>query len=275
MPTPHGSRGGMAFSADEVRVLRRALAQALHPAVPAQLTLGTHGADLWAEDVQEALRLAEAIDEAAQEGGRLRSFLLDELSRYRSALPGSARGYLERLEEAVTDGYLPGPDDLSALRSLSRLPCGPGERSRRSRLAGRCHALAEAAVRVRLALSTGFPHPSPAPALAPRHLAAVPSPTPAPAPGHLSALAAVPPSSPTDRAGGPIPMSSPTEPRSTDAAATAAASEPGHRAPRVPTPSELFARRPKPSAHPPVHTAVRTPVRTPLREGDELATGTG
>lgn len=265
----------MAFSADEVRVLRRALAQALHPAVPAQLSLGTQCADLWAEDVQEALRLAEAIDEAAQEGGRLRSFLLDELSRYRSALPGSARGYLERLEEAVTDGYLPGPDDLSALRSLSRLPCGPVERSRRSRLAGRCHALAEAAVRVRLALSTGFPHPAPAPAVAARHLAAVPSPTPAPAPGLLSALAAVPPSSPTDRAGGPIPMSSPTEPRKTDAAATAAASEPGRRAPRVPTPSELFARRPKPSAHPPVHTAARTPVRAPLREGDELATGTG
>lgn len=259
----------MAFSADEVRVLRRALAQALHPAVPVQLTLGTSGADLWAEDVQEALRLAEAIDEAAQEGGRLRSFLLDELSRYRSALPGSARGYLERLEEAVTDGYLPTPDDLSALRSLSRLPCGPAERSRRSRLAGRCHALAEAAVRERLALSTGFPHPVTAPtAGAPRHLSAVPS--PAAAPCYLSALAAAVPNSPTERAGGPIPMSSTTDP-----AATTAPADPAHRAPRVPTPSELFARRPKPSAHPPVHTAARTPLRTTARDGEELATGTG
>ncbi|MER0245589.1 hypothetical protein AAHZ94_27145, partial [Streptomyces sp. HSW2009] len=37
MPTPYGSRGGMAFSADELRVLRRALALALEPttAVPA------------------------------------------------------------------------------------------------------------------------------------------------------------------------------------------------------------------------------------------------
>lgn len=258
----------MAFSADEVRVLRRALAQALHPAVPAQLTLSTSGADLWAEDVQEALRLAEAIDEAAQEGGRLRSFLLDELSRYRSALPGSARGYLERLEEAVTDGYLPSPDDLSALRSLSRLPCGPVERSRRSRLAGRCHTLAEAAVRERLALSTGFPHPAVAPAAAPRHLAAVPSPTPAPC--YLSALAAVAPSSPTERAGGPIPMSSPTDP-----AATAVPADPAHRTQRVPTPSELFARRPKPAPHPTAHPSAHTTGRPPVRQTEELATGTG
>ena len=188
----------MAFSADEVRVLRRALAQALHPSVPAQLPPGAHtlSADLWAEDVQEALRLAEAIDEAAQEGGRLRGFLLAELSRYRAALPGGSGGYLERLEEAVADGYLPGPEDLTALRSLSRLPCGPGERARRSRLAGRCHALAEAAVRERLAL----PRPCAAPESVPaaRHLTAVPSSLP-------------------DRAGGPIPMSSPAAPRRADA----------------------------------------------------------
>lgn len=157
----------MAFSADEVRVLRRALAQALHPTVPAQLPLGADLAVLWAEDVQEALRLAEAIDEAVLEGGRLRGFLLAELARYRAALPGTARGYLERLEEAVADGYLPEPDDLSALRTLTRQPCGPGERTRRSRLAGRCHALAEAAVRERLARTTVPPA---------RHLTAVPSP---------------------------------------------------------------------------------------------------
>ncbi|MFI9269466.1 hypothetical protein ACIGXM_01880 [Kitasatospora sp. NPDC052896] len=242
MPTPHGSRGGMAFSADEVRVLRRALAQALHPAVPAPLPAG---ADLWAEDVQEALRLAEAIDEAAQEGGRLRGFLLAELVRYRGALPGSARGYLERLEEAVADGYLPTPEDLSALRSLSRLPCGTTERSRRSRLAGRCHALAETAVRERLALSTGLPRPAIAPdavrgAVPTRHLAAVPS-------------------SPTDRAGGPIPMSSPTpEPRRPESAPTPP--PPARpRSPRIPTPAELFARRAKPAAP----------------DEEELATGTG
>ncbi|MDH6138600.1 hypothetical protein P3T35_000577 [Kitasatospora sp. GP30] len=209
MPTPHGSRGGMAFSADEVRVLRRALAQALHPTVPAQLPLGADLAVLWAEDVQEALRLAEAIDEAVLEGGRLRGFLLAELARYRAALPGTARGYLERLEEAVADGYLPEPDDLSALRTLTRQPCGPGERTRRSRLAGRCHALAEAAVRERLARTTVPPA---------RHLTAVPSP---------------------DRSEGTSMTSEPRRP------APAPAPTPA----RIPTPAELFARRPRPPQH--------------------------
>ncbi|MFE0458477.1 hypothetical protein ACFW1A_04340 [Kitasatospora sp. NPDC058965] len=227
MPTPHGSRGGMAFSADEVRVLRRALAQALHPTVPAQLPLGADLAALWAEDVQEALRLAEAIDEAVQEGGRLRGFLLAELVRYRAALPGSARGYLERLEEAVTDGYLPEPDDLSALRALGRQPCGPAERHRRSRLAGRCHALAEAAVRERLER-------------APRHLMAVPSPAPA---------------------GGPMPTPAPDRPT-----------------PRVPTPADLFARRPKPPATRPAPPEPDEPADLgDLADelDEELATGTG
>lgn len=227
----------MAFSADEVRVLRRALAQALHPTVPAQLPLG---AALWAEDVQEALRLTEAIDEAAREGGRLRLFLLAELVRYRGALPGSATGYLERLEEAVATGYLPEPDDLSALRALTRQPCGPGEHTRRSRLAVRCHALAEAAVRERLAHAPGLPRPAIGSGQAPtRHLAAVPSPL-------------------TDRAGGPILMSSqPQQPAASP-----------QRPSRIPTPAELFARRPAPLV---------VPVPVPAREDEdeELATGTG
>ncbi|MFI6446301.1 hypothetical protein [Kitasatospora sp. NPDC050543] len=272
MPTPHGSRGGMAFSADEVRVLRRALAQALHPACPAQLpsaaVQGTHllftagGVDLWAEDVQEALRLTEAIDEAVMEGGRLRAFLLADLTRYRAALPGSAAGYLERLEEAIADGYLPGPEDLAALRGLSRQPCGHAEHSRRSRLAGRCHALAEAAVRERLALTSGQ-----------RHLTAVPSP-------------AAPPSSLPTPLGGRIPMSSPADSPTPKTAAAkpgnkaagktggakagdrdtpAGAGEPGGQAQphRMPTPAELFGRRPRP------------PAPEPAAEDIELATGTG
>ncbi|MFC5886484.1 hypothetical protein RMN57_17890 [Kitasatospora sp. CM 4170] len=244
MPTPHGSRGGMAFSADEVRVLRRALAQALHPAAPVhlqgsdRLPFNGTGAELWAEDVQDALRLTEAINEAVQEGGRLRAFLLADLARYRAALPGSAGGYLERLEEAVTDGYLPGPEDLTALRGLTRQPCGQHERSRRSRLAGRCHALAEAAVRERLALTTGQ-----------RHLVAVPSP-------------AAPPSSLPIPVGGRIPMSS-TEPT---AAAKQTAPTTTPRPHRMPTPAELFGRRPKPPARPAPPTA---------GEELELATGTG
>ncbi|MER6301164.1 hypothetical protein ABT247_16590 [Kitasatospora sp. NPDC001539] len=245
MPTPHGSRGGMAFSADEVRVLRRALAQALHPAVPVHLqgpdrtAFAGPGADVWAEDVQDALRLTEAIDEAVQEGGRLRAFLLADLHRYRSALPGSAPGYLERLEEAVADGYLPGPEDLTALRGLTRQPCGHGERARRSRLAGRCHALAEAAVRERLALTAGQP----------RHLVAVPNP-------------AAPPSSHPTPVGGRTTMSS------TDSRPEQPAAQTPPRPHRMPTPAELFGRRPKPPARP-------APPADEAPEEIELRTGTG
>ncbi|MFF2350019.1 hypothetical protein ACFVVL_09580 [Kitasatospora sp. NPDC058115] len=257
MPTPHGSRGGMAFSADEVRVLRRALAQALHPAVPVHLQFpgrpshADAGAALWAEDVQDALRLTEAIDEAVQEGGRLRAFLLADLARYRAALPGSVSGYLERLEEAVTDGYLPGPEDLTALRGLSRQPCGQGERSRRSRLAGRCHALAEAAVRERLALTTGQ-----------RHLVAVPSPA---APPSTSPIPVVPIPVGTP-VGGRIPMSSTEPPVEQSADPRAPHDRTPARPHRMPTPAELFGRRPKPPA---------APAAPPAPEDLELATGTG
>ena len=96
MPTPYGSRGGMAFGADELRVLRRALAVALHPA------------PLPDEDVQACLRLAESVDEAVREAGRLRAFLLADLARYRAALPGSVTGYLELLQDALATGYPPG-----------------------------------------------------------------------------------------------------------------------------------------------------------------------
>ncbi|MGA5818680.1 hypothetical protein ACPC54_12590 [Kitasatospora sp. NPDC094028] len=250
MPTPHGSRGGMAFSADEVRVLRRALAHALHPAVPVHLqrpdrtACAGPGAELWAEDVQDALYLTEAIDEAVQEGGRLRAFLLADLGRYRSALPGGATGYLERLEEAVADGYLPGPEDLTALRGLTRQPCGQHERARRSRLAGRCHALAEAAVRERLALTSGQ-H---------RHLVAVPNP-------------AAPPSSLPIPVGGRITMSS-TDSRDSRPEQPAAAPPAPPRPHRMPTPAELFGRRPKPPARP-------EPPADSAPENVELATGTG
>ncbi|MEZ0091448.1 hypothetical protein [Streptacidiphilus sp. EB129] len=192
MPTPHGSRGGMAFSADELRVLRRALAQVLHPASPASslssvptptlsalATFPLPGSRLpaaavddwvraaWVEDVQDVLRLAESIDEAVHEAGRMRAFALADLTRYRQALPGSASGYLERLEDAVADGYLPAADDLSALRALTALPCAHGERSRRLRLRSRCAELAEAAVRRRLqpgpaAPAAAIPPPAPA-----------------------------------------------------------------------------------------------------------------
>lgn len=143
MPTPHGSRGGMAFSADELRVLRRALAHLLNPTNPVTPALPGRARAAWAEDVQDVLRLAESIDDAVHEGGRMRAFALADLARYRAALPGTASGYLERLEEAVADGYLPDREDLVALRNLSALPCAPQERTRRLALRGRCGELAQ------------------------------------------------------------------------------------------------------------------------------------
>ncbi|MFE1914553.1 hypothetical protein [Streptomyces anandii] len=110
MPTPYGTRGGMAFGAEELRVLRRALALALRPR------------PVRAEDLQDCLRLAESLDEAMREGTRLRAFLLADLDRYRDALPGTAIGYLTALSEAVTAGHRPTPADLSALRTLRAHP---------------------------------------------------------------------------------------------------------------------------------------------------------
>ena len=100
----------MAFGVEELRVLRRALALALHPS-PAS-----------ADDVQDCLRLAESLDEALREGARLRAFLVADLGRYRAALPGTAAGYLALLDEALGAGHRPLPDDLAALRALRGNP---------------------------------------------------------------------------------------------------------------------------------------------------------
>ncbi|MFF2361737.1 hypothetical protein ACFVU0_03255 [Streptomyces sp. NPDC058122] len=122
----------MAFGAEELRVLRRALALALHPC------------PVSAEDVQDCLRLAESLDEAAHEGVRLRAFLLADLARYRAALPGTAAGYLALLEEVLASGYRPNPDDLAVLRALRGNPVAAA-------LLERCQGLAEQDVRARLA----------------------------------------------------------------------------------------------------------------------------
>ncbi|WP_055491978.1 hypothetical protein [Streptomyces sp. TP-A0356] len=124
MPTPYGSRGGLAFGAEELRVLRRALALALHH----------HAAS--PEDVQDCLRLAASLDEAVHEGARLRAFLLADLARYRAALPGAATGYLTLLADGLRVGYRPVADDLAALRALRGTPTAAA-------LLDRCGALAE------------------------------------------------------------------------------------------------------------------------------------
>ncbi|WAP56835.1 hypothetical protein [Streptomyces sp. S465] len=166
MPTPYGSRGGMAFSADELRVLRRALAIALQPD-PVTPSAGPLGPDR-AEEVQDCLRLAEAVDEAVREGGRLRAFLLDELARYRAALPGAAVGYLEQLQGALAAGYEPLAEDLAALRTLCGSAAGGGEATRRRALLSHCERLAERGVRTRLAERAGAAAEPPTRPLAPR-----------------------------------------------------------------------------------------------------------
>ncbi|MET9958929.1 hypothetical protein ABZ128_07530 [Streptomyces sp. NPDC006326] len=172
MPTPYGSRGGMAFSAAELHLLRRTLA----------LALPSSSAPLTASEVQDCLRLAQSVDDAVQEAGRLREFLLADLARYRGALPGSLSGYLELLQDALAAGYEPASDDLAALRALRGNPVA-------SAVLDRCQAVAERSVRRRLtttpaprtrllALAGGKDkdEPSrPAPAPAPG-----PAPTPAP-----------------------------------------------------------------------------------------------
>lgn len=122
----------MAFSAEELRVLRRALALALHPSPVSD------------EDVKDCLRLAESVDEAVREGARLRAFLVADLARYRAALPGTASGYLGLLDDALGAGYQPGADDLAALRALRGNTAAAA-------LLDRCRILAERAVRARLA----------------------------------------------------------------------------------------------------------------------------
>ncbi|MDI9886091.1 hypothetical protein QMZ92_17315 [Streptomyces sp. HNM0645] len=141
MPTPYGSRGGMAFSADELRVLRRALAIALNPD---QSRRADRGDGPVANTAQECLRLAQSVDEAVREASRLRAFLLADLERYRDALPGSAGGYLELLQEALAAGHEPAPEDLAALRSLRPTPLSEV-------LLERCQGLAEKPVRARSA----------------------------------------------------------------------------------------------------------------------------
>lgn len=191
----------MAFGAEELRVLRRALALALHPS------------PVSAEDVQDCHRLAESVDEALQEGVRLRAFLLADLSRYRAALPGTVDGYLVLLEDVLAAGYRPNADDLAALRALRGNPTAAA-------LLDRCRVLAEQDVRARLAG---------------RSVAAVPS-----VPSSRTRLLALPGGRAADR---PEKKAEP-KPRSQPPADTPRTDRP------IPTPGEVFPPRRKPGPPP-------------------------
>ncbi|CCK28414.1 hypothetical protein BN159_4035 [Streptomyces davaonensis JCM 4913] len=214
----------MAFGVEELRVLRRALALALNPD-PAS-----------AEDVQECLRLADSLDEAVREGARLRAFLVADLARYRSALPGTAAGYLALLEEALGAGYRPDPDDLAALRALRGNPVAAA-------LLSRCQTLAERDVRARLARRTARQDSSATPTVpaSRTRLLALPG-----------GLAAAPVA---DAEGDPAEKPAkkpPVRPAEKPAAPEPADPQPPRRP--VPTPGEVFPRRkptPPPAAQPP------------------------
>lgn len=233
MPTPYGSRGGMAFGAEELRVLRRALALALHPG------------PVSAEDVQDCHRLADSLDEAMREAVRLRAFLVADLARYRAALPGTAAGYLTLLEEVLATGHRPEPDDLAALRALRGSPAAAA-------LLDRCQTLAEQDVRARLARRTARGAASPAP-LVPAsrtRLLALPGGRRGDDGDRVLATAAVdgpggqggpgeePRRKPAEKPAAPAPGPGPAEP---------AAPRPERRP--VPTPGEVFPRR-KPAPPP-------------------------
>ncbi|MFP8907303.1 hypothetical protein [Streptomyces atacamensis] len=156
MPTPYGSRGAMVLSPDELRVLRSALALVLQPAraqpsprAGGRRSQGPEGPERLegpeeerAEAVRACLWLADALDEASREADRLRAFLRADLDRYRAALPGSAPGYLARLEEAVALGCTPRTEDLRVLRELCGHGSGEAEGERRAGLLRRCERLA-------------------------------------------------------------------------------------------------------------------------------------
>ena len=182
MPTPYGSRGGLAFGAEELRVLRRALALALYPS-PAT-----------ADDVQDCLRLAASLDEATRESARLRAFLVADLGRYRAALPGTAAGYLALLAEALGAGYRPQPDDLAALRALRGNPTAAAllrhcERVRLTALPGGLASVGRQQEREQPQEKPeerpSAPHPAPNPSPEPAPGAPRPARRPVPTPGEV------------------------------------------------------------------------------------------
>ncbi|MEV6168385.1 hypothetical protein AB0L99_09205 [Streptomyces sp. NPDC051954] len=200
----------MAFGAEELRVLRRALALALQPS------------PVSAEDVQDCRRLTESLDEAMREGARLRAFLVADVARYRAALPGTAAGYLTLLEEALRAGYRPDPDDLAALRALRGNPVAAA-------LLDRCRTLAEQDVRVRVVR------------------AAARSAVPVAAASHRR-LTALPGGLVGDAGDEPVrrPEKKPAEKPAPKPAPTPAAPKPARP---IPTPGEVFPRR-KPASPP-------------------------
>ncbi|MFE5814201.1 hypothetical protein [Streptomyces sp. NPDC056479] len=205
----------MAFGAEELRVLRRALALAVDPS-PAP-----------AEDVQDCLRLAESLDEAMREGARMRAFLVADLARYRAALPGTAAGYLTLLDEALGAGYDPTPEDLAALRALHGNPAA-------ATLLNRCRRLHAAQPTIPASRT---------------HLQALPGGRPDATPGTPVDLPAQAAGQEPARPSRKKPAEKPATPKPAPGPApTPAAPKPTRP---IPTPGEVFPRRKPPTQPPP------------------------
>ncbi|XLE02050.1 hypothetical protein QBL21_02015 [Streptomyces sp. 184] len=166
----------MALSADELRVVRDALAIAIEsswglprPArgdgtEPAAASAVRRGAV-----VRDCTELAAGLDEAAAEADRMRLFRNADLARYRAALPGSAAGYAELLHDALAAGDVPRQADVAALRALCAEPADSDVAERRRLLLRRCEALAAAQVPPRRRPAPSWPAMPPLPqALLPR-----------------------------------------------------------------------------------------------------------
>lgn len=143
----------MALSADELRVVRDALAIAIEsswglprPARGDGTEPGAAPAVRRGAVVRDCTELAAALDETAAEADRMRLFRNADLARYRAALPGSASGYTELLHEALATGYVPRQADVAALRALCAEPADSTVAERRRLLLRRCEALAAAQV---------------------------------------------------------------------------------------------------------------------------------
>ncbi|MFW6723649.1 hypothetical protein ACHZ98_26540 [Streptomyces sp. MAR4 CNY-716] len=248
----------MALSADELRVVRDALAIAIESSWglprPARGD-GTKPAAAHAVPrgavVRDCTELAAALDEAAAEADRMRLFHSADLARYRAALPGSASGYAELLHDAIATGYVPRQADVAALRALCAEPADPGVAERRRRLLRRCEALTAAQVPPRRRPAPMVPAPSAAPNPPPVPAALLPRPALRALPGGRAPCAAQ-----GSEESEPSPGGKPRKP----------GGQPEQRPPRenppdrrpaspnrpVPTPAEVFPPRRRP-APPPEH----------------------
>ncbi len=132
MPTPHGTRGGIAFSADEVRVLRRALTEVLSPVrgapvaelpTPAARRRAKVVAPRPADHLRDCRRLAAALDAAVQEAGRLRVFLLAEPGR--TAPPRHRDTLVDNDVRQRLEAHMPAPRRLPTLPGRPQCPVCP------------------------------------------------------------------------------------------------------------------------------------------------------